>query len=371
VTVATLRAIDDPIWQAVLERVPTDVYHLPAWLALAERHEEGRVVVVHARDAAGETVLPLLLRPLPAELDRAATGGLDASSPYGYPAPLTELRDPAALRGQWQAIGRALRAAGVVAAFVRLHPLLTRPTELELLAGLGELVHHGETVWLDLGRSEAEAQAAMRPNHRRDLARSHRAGWRVEVAPFAADPAFTALYQHTMCRRGAGAFYLFPQAYFDDLARRLAGRAHLATAFGPAGEVGAMALALEAEGILQYHLGATDPRHARPAPMKQALDGLRRWGSARGLRVLHLGGGVGGRADALFHFKAGFSELRAPARTFRWVLDAARHDRLRAVWQDRHGPGAQPPAGFFPPWRARPVVAGEGPAGVAGAGRGP
>ena len=54
---------------------------------------------------------------------------------------------------------------------------------------------------------------------------------------------------------------------------------------------------------------------------------------ARGNRVMHLGGGLGGAHDSLFDFKAGFSKDRQPFRTWRVVVDPVRYAELS---QARH-----------------------------------
>ena len=56
----------------------------------------------------------------------------------------------------------------------------------------------------------------------------------------------------------------------------------------------------------------------------QAID----WARARGNRWLHLGGGVGARADGVFAFKAGFSQLRWRFRTLRVIADETQYREL-------------------------------------------
>ena len=60
---------------------------------------------------------------------------------------------------------------------------------------------------------------------------------------------------------------------------------------------------------------------------------------ARGNRVMHLGGGLGGAHDSLFDFKAGFSKDRQPFRTWRVVVDPVRYAELSRA---RHPPPIQP-----------------------------
>jgi hypothetical protein len=66
--------------------------------------------------------------------------------------------------------------------------------------------------------------------------------------------------------------------------------------------------------------------------------------------VLHLGGGRGGAEDSLFRFKAGFSDRRHAFATWRWVVRPEAYERLCAARRAAGGP--EPPAGFFPAYRA-------------------
>jgi hypothetical protein len=74
------------------------------------------------------------------------------------------------------------------------------------------------------------------------------------------------------------------------------------------------------------------------------LDAAIQWAKAAGNRVLHLGGGVGSRNDALFQFKAGFSDLRSSFETWRVICDEARYLKLI---EDAGVSGASVD-GFFP-----------------------
>jgi hypothetical protein len=86
---------------------------------------------------------------------------------------------------------------------------------------------------------------------------------------------------------------------------------------------------------------------------------VRRWAKAGGYASLHLGGGVGGRADSLFHFKAGFGAGRTPFHTWRIVCDPAVYDALCAPVapaQDSRQRIVDDGTGFFPAYRAAPCT---------------
>jgi hypothetical protein len=83
------------------------------------------------------------------------------------------------------------------------------------------------------------------------------------------------------------------------------------------------------------------------------LQFVRGWAKERKNLWMHLGGGVGGKQDSLFRFKAGFSHSRHPFRTLRVVLDKAAYAELVRA----HDPTVDPTQldGFFPLYR-RPAT---------------
>jgi hypothetical protein len=285
-------------------------------------------------------LLPMIVRSCPG-------AGLDATSPYGYPGLLVGGR--ADVRFLDEALGAGIELladAGFVAAFVRLHPLLNHVVP----QGHGRLVHHGWTVGIDLSVPEDELWSQVRPDHRSDIASARRAGCTTRIDDsWQAFGEFKRLYRETMERRGADAFYFFDDRYFDGLRAALGERLHLAVV-ELGGAVIAAALVSESCGIVQYHLSGSDGAAARLAPTKLLLHAVSRWARDRGNAWFHLGGGLGGRADSLHHFKAGFSPVRLPFRTLRLVVNDRAYRQLTIAHDPRLDPDAL--GEYFPAYRA-------------------
>ena len=176
-----------------------DFYHLPAYVALCAAQEGGQPRALHVTDDERTMLLPLVIRRIPG-------GGFDATSPYGYPGPIgSGTDDPAFLRVALVAGLQVLREAGLVSAFVRLHPLLN-PLPPE---GVGTLVRHGETVSIDLTLPTDELWAQTRLNHRRDITRAVRLGYVARMdEEWRHLESFKRLYRATMARRSAAAVLL-------------------------------------------------------------------------------------------------------------------------------------------------------------------
>lgn len=334
-----------PEWRAFLERAPHDFYHLPAYAEMSARVDKGTPRAALARDGSSTLLLPFIARPIGAS-------AWDATSPYGYPGPLVASdvgSDPNAFAAHaLDAISEVLASEGCVSAFVRLHPLLG-PLALPPLGTKSLLVQHGETVHVDLTKSEKDHWAETMSGHRNEINRAIRAGHKAYFdESFTHAARFLEIYQATMSRVGASAYYLFDQTYLRDLREALGPRLKLAVV-EIRGEVAAAGLFVKTGDFVQYHLSGTDEAFKREVPTKLMLHFVRGWAKSEGAAWLHLGGGVGGLEDSLFKFKAGFSRERSPFFTLRLVTNP---DMYRSLSLEKH-PGASPDAleGFFPLYR--------------------
>ena len=335
----SLLDVDAPEWESLLRAAPHDFYHLPKYVALCAEDEGGQPRALFVTDDERAMLLPLVIRRIPG-------AGFDATTPYGYPGPVgSGTDDPAFLGVALVAGSQVLRRAGIVSAFVRLHPLLNpRPPQ-----GMGTLVHHGETVSVDLTLPTDELWAQTRLNHRRDITRAVRLGYVARMdEEWRHLESFKHLYEATMARRSAAPFYYFADRHFDRLRDALGESLNLCVVEKD-GAVAAAGLFVETDGIVQYHLSGTGDAFSAVQPTKLMMHFVRGWAKARGNRVLHLGGGVGGQSDSLLQFKIGFSPLRHAFTTLRMVIDEQEYGRLVAARNARLDPDAR--SGYFPLYR--------------------
>src|SRR3954463_13529209 len=243
--VGRIVGMDDPAWEDALARVPHDVYHLPGYARVeAEVNDATPVAFVHVGERS-TFLLPLLLRPVP------GSAGVDAISPYGYPGPASDARldDDGEWRAAVQSLQDCLRARGVLACFVRLHPLL--PGRLDVLARAGTIVQHGHTVSLDLTVRPDVLWPRTRSNHRRNIEQARRSGLRVDLDDWSRLPEFVDAYHETMRRVGATGYYFFPPEYFESLRRELPRAVHLAVVDDD-GTLAGGGIFFEQDGVVQY-----------------------------------------------------------------------------------------------------------------------
>jgi Acetyltransferase (GNAT) domain len=358
-TLTSLTPADRATWIQVLEEcAPYDFYHLPRYHRMADQAGEGSARLFVFREAGHTIALPLLIRSLD-DQPAAQLDWHDATSVYGYAGPVASPGPiPAKVVANFQAaLTRQLGDMQVVSVFARLNAFLPQPP---LLAGLGECQSLRRTVSIDLTLPVDIQRARYRRNHKEGINRLRRQGVtcvRDDDGRYLGD--FVRIYHETMRRVEARDRYHFAPSYFIRLMKNLGTRVHLFVCLHEGRSV-CGGLFLECCGVLQYHLGGTLNEALRLAPMKLLLDDVRLWGTERGCRTFHLGGGVGSSDDdPLLHFKRGFSDRDHDFSVWQWILMPDAYRRLC----DARGVNAD--AEFFPAYRCpmpiSPLPLGEGP----------
>src|SRR3990172_5463212 len=321
-----LISVDQPgAWNDWLTRCRHyDTYHSRGWHSLATLEGEGEPYLFVFAEKAGYAALPFLLRPVADIEGLEECGRRDAASAYGYPGLVTSVgrSDAGAerFRERFQAaLQEAMQHLRVVSFFVRQNPLIDSTW---LFSPKAKPTERGRTVAIDLRQPEEDQVRKMRANHRRDIRSVCRTGIVVREDPgLERIGTFCGLYRETMDRVGATDYYYFSKEYFSALKKHLGDNVRLLLS-EQAGKVLSGAIFLLTGSIIQYHLGGTasDSLHYRGA-FKAILDEMRSWGTRNGYAWLHLGGGLKGREDSLFAFKAGFSQTYLPFHTVQIVIE--------------------------------------------------
>lgn len=353
----SLLSPEDPTWQQEVEAVAHDFYHLPGYCALEAERLGGRATLVRYAGKHGRVLVPLVVRPV-SVAGKVVPDAFDATSPYGYPCPLYVGEAAQRVGAEFlRGFREVLQAEGVCSVFLRLHPLLQVPPEIEEhMADQGTVHEHGETVYMDLTRSEEEQFSEVRSRWRTLLRKYRRTGPTARMDDDLVHyERFIDLYYQTMDQAGARREYYFSRPYFLRLRQVLGERLRLCVVDEGGGPSSAILLTICA-GIAQYHLAANSLTDGCRDGPKIAIDGVRQWASANDCRVLHLGGGLGGSTDdSLFYFKSGFSKRRATFKTWRFIVDPQRYSELVTRWEGMAASAVDDAStGFFPAYR-RPL----------------
>ena len=257
-----------------------DFFRCPEFLAAEETTHSLVIETEGARLAA-----PLVVREIPG-------GGIDATSPYGYPG--FGLGDEAS--GLPQPVDEIdFSETGLVSVFIR-HvlggpPPLTGaiPRNLCLLA-------------------DPALPPKSRMSDRQQVRKNEKRGYTIEFAPGPEVPAddldgFFRAYTETMERAGAGAQYFFSREWFEQILTSEA--TWLALARDGDGTIAAGSIAARSDGMLHYYLSGTDDDHLGDSPMKNVLTAMCGFAEERSM-PLNLGGGIT-PGDRLEEFKRGFA----------------------------------------------------------------
>ncbi len=308
--------------QVVLRSASFDIYHTSSYHRAVQEYESltARLFVYIYDDEF--VAIPLLFERVGFEEIQRRPKFVNASSVYGYPGPISSVDPiPDRLRqGFCESLERFLLQRNVVSVSSRLNPFLSGP---DVFRNFGRVNAKGTTVLIDLRAPEESQYAQYRTNHKRDLAKLAQCGYTTRWdEDFRYLGEFIRLYSDHMVRIGADDRYFFGDGYFSRLKEELADRMCLFVC-QQGREIAGAALFFVCNEYAQYHLGAVAESHAKCSPLKQVIDVARREFVARNCSVLHLGGGLGGDEDSLFHFKSGFSKLRRPFHTWYWSMREA------------------------------------------------
>jgi serine/alanine adding enzyme len=315
-----VREVPAAEWDELLAQLGcADAYLLHAYVEASCVLDPGEPVLLE-NDGV---VMTCIVRAIP------GTDAHDVTTPYGYGGPVGE--------GDFQqAYERWCSERGIVSTFIRFHPLF------ENYRGAPHATYASPTVGWPL---EGDLLAGMHGKHRNVVRKAEKVGVTVEATPAPDDlSAFVSLYEQTMRRQDAAAYYFFPSDYWERLSAlhdRLVRYDAVAE-----GEIVASAICLRGDRWLHYHLGATADSARDLGASNLLLYEAARWGQGQGLEEFHLGGGAGAKEDSLFAFKQRFSPN---GRREFWVGKLV-HDE--EAYRRLSGGADIDVAGFFPAYRA-------------------
>lgn len=344
-------AAERALWRAAMARAgAADVYYLPEYHELYS-FRDGRCLA-YVATGGGETLFyPFVLRPIERIGSIRVSPQLnDLESAYGYSGPIATTESQDFLAEAWGGFEAWCPANRVVAEFIRFHPLLR--TE-RFAARQTEIRFNRETVTVRLDGDEEQLWRSYSPAHRNKIRKAMKLGLICEEADLAEDlDDFVRVYEATMRRRDASAFYHFPSSYYHMMRRTLETSSKLFMVKHD-GRTVAGGILLLAGDTAHYHLSGSRADAQRLAPNNLLLHEVAVWAQRQGFKRLHLGGGRSSAPDdPLFVFKKGISRQTTPHYLGRRVHDQAEYDNLCELWMREYGGSTSP--SYFPPYRAPP-----------------
>ena len=349
--IETLTA-DDPRWMTTLGQLRHDFYHQPSFVRLEALRTNATPEALLVTDDDRLLFVPYLVRSCKQLFDETDETTFDAVSPYGYPGILISDsgRDTQFVVAGMNALHDHLAERGVCSAFLRMHPILGH--DFSSLFPSGSFSDSSQTVAVDLQIGEAEFLKQMRVSHLRTVKKCKSLGFTARmVSLLEVFDEFVALYQETMDRVRATDMYYFDEEYFRSLAHMPG--AHCCVVENGS-TIAAACIFFECDGIVNAHLGGTRTEFLNKSPFTMVLTEAILWAKSQGNRWALLGGGVGGRDDSLFHFKAGFSDTRFQFLTSRLIINDAKYQHLVRLKAQAANVASETvlASNFFPAYRA-------------------
>lgn len=304
--------LGDGEWDAVVRTFPNhDVYYLSGYADAFVRHGDGEAFLVYWESGTGTRALSVVMKRDVATAPQLA-GKVEAGTyfdfvtPYGYGGFIFDgVVDESAADLFSREYEEFCRRERIVTEFVRFHPVLKNSAERG--NGLFTPRSVGHTIALDLSSREI-IDANIISQCRNKIRKARKAGVEIRHGQgMDLFDAFIPIYNETMNRDSATPYYYFGRDFYESIASNLRENYELFYAVLN-GEIIAASIMLFGNGQMHYHLSGGKSEYRNLAAINLLLYEAACWGCERGLKTLHLGGGVGADENGgLFKFKASFN----------------------------------------------------------------
>tara|TARA_Y100000588_G_scaffold395323_1_gene523391 strand:- start:25230 stop:26297 length:1068 start_codon:yes stop_codon:yes gene_type:complete len=318
-----------------------DVYFLPEYHRAHELNGDGVARAFVAEEGNELLFYPFLVRPIHCpETELTRENWNDIETVYGYSGPLCTSTNPAFLAAAWKAFSEWCQQERIVAEFIRFNPFLNCQ---RYMSGPYHVELDRETVALRLDASESALWSGYSSVHRNMVRKAVTRGLKCgEVSPTEGQETFKQIYFEAMDQVRAHPYYYFSDAYFNHLCNALGENLRLFTVRNQ-DQLVAAALFLQYGESLHYHLAANNKSGKESAAANLLLHTVAQWGSKRGLRWLHLGGGrTPDPKDSLLRFKSHISAFRLPFYTGKRIHDHDVYNKLCSKWMLESGLPTKP-----------------------------
>ena len=228
----------------------------------------------------------------------------DWNTPYGYGGPISNV-DNLSEKEQdnfKKELYKLAKNRNVVSQFIRFHPLLQNQTVCSYVI---ENEYIKDTIYINLDtdddlmvQMDTKNRNLIRKAIKNNVVIKHDGGEHIEE--------FIKIYNETMDRDNARNFYYFPKSYYEFMKKNMADETEFFYAYKDDKMIAA-SIFFYNDKYMHYHLSGSLTESRTFAPTNLLLYSAANWGREKGIKALHLGGGVG-IEDGLFHFKKQFNK---------------------------------------------------------------
>ncbi len=304
-----IRYDDSERWNEIVKSFRTwDTYYTCQYATSFMNNEDGIPYLVYYVGKEGRLCYPIVEKDI-AEFV-AFEGGIpkgeffDWNTPYGYGGPISDVE---ILSDEEQECFRKelyemASKRNIVSQFIRFHPILQNQRICERVI---EHTYVKDTVYIDLSTQE-DMMIQMESKNRNLIRKAIKNGVSILHDKGKNIDGFIDIYEETMIRDNARQFYFFPRSYYEYMYNNMSDEVEYFYAKKD-GKLVAASIFFCENGMMHYHLSGNYMQYRTFAPTNLLLYEAANWGRENGMRLLHLGGGVG-IEDSLFHFKKQFNK---------------------------------------------------------------
>lgn len=328
-------------WNSYIKRsFVHDFYHTWHYHSL---DNSGNPILLIYEEGENFIAFPFLKRVIP------DSPFFDLSSVYGYPGPIASKKfehlDEGLIDNFKKSFLKFLKNEQIVSVFSRLNPFFDQYILMKEFEGVHE---NGLTVALDLNLPLDVQRKKYDRSATRAIKRCRNKGYFVKESKREEDiDTFIDIYTENMRRIGSAEYYLFDKQYFTGLIHSKEFDCRLLLVY-LGDEITCAMIISFSHGIIQAHLVATKASYLNQSPAKFLVDEITIIGRERGMKFLHLGGGLGFKEDSLFRWKSAFSDLFLNYKSFRFIANRKAYNYLL----DKRGIDKKIAIDYFPLYRA-------------------
>ncbi|RNM31022.1 peptidoglycan bridge formation glycyltransferase FemA/FemB family protein [Absicoccus porci] len=277
-----------------------DIYYNVYYGKLYENIEHGKLETFEVNSEYGKIEHIFIKR----EIEMNTEGKYyDIVTPYGYGGPIiTECNDREKLLAQFEKnFTEYCTENNIVSEFIRFHPIFENALDFK---GIYDVVYSRHTVGTNLKDYDDPVQAEFSKSLRREIRKAEKNGVTVRTILEPKDlSVFKKLYEETMDRNEADAYYYFPDSYYEYIIKYL-GKSVLEIQLIYENEIIASEMYFIEGDLMHAHLLGSSQKMLDLDAGALLEATAARWGHEHGYRYIHHGGGrTSAEDDSLYTYK--------------------------------------------------------------------
>ncbi|AUD62931.1 hypothetical protein BK010_04775 [Tenericutes bacterium MO-XQ] len=299
------------IWSSIVNSFKnTDIYFLPEYAEAFKKNGDGEPILIHYINDKIEAINVVVKRDI-SKISKFKTviepnKIFDFTTPYGYGGILFKKnylkKEKITFLKEYMEF---CKNQNIVSEFIRFHPILQNYNNLKNLIEISDI---GPTVSIKTDNFN-QTWMNFTSKNRNVIRKSQKNGVKIywglsnELLN-----VFRKLYFETMDKDNADQYYYFSEEFFESLVTDLKYKLLFFYAIYEE-KIISISSVLFHQNYLHYHLSASDVNYRHLGSTNFLLSEVARYASENGMKIFHLGGGLGGKQDNLYNFKKSFSKL--------------------------------------------------------------